>query len=60
MFRWAVARARLSDEQAAILVRGDSLAARMSRYLIKAINRAPNIDVRWSLRSPAPKARKQG
>ena len=32
--------------QVTILVRGDSLAARMSRYLIDEINGTPNIDVR--------------
>jgi thioredoxin reductase (NADPH) len=34
--------------QVTVLVRGDSLAARMSRYLIDEITAAPNIDVRTS------------
>ena len=35
-------------QQVTIVVRGDSLAARMSQYLIDEISAAPNIDVRTS------------
>lgn len=52
----AVNLARLAA-QVTILVRGDSLAARMSRYLIDEINGTPNIDVRRRSPVSAPSQR---
>ena len=40
-------------EQVTIVVRGDSLAAKMSKYLIDEITATPNIDVRTSTRIAA-------